>query len=252
MKLRMTLRFLPMLLAGLIACQFSQARAQDAAAGVQTCALNIKPRTQEYPWMTVERWKRMHQEQLALADKGNVDLMFLGDSITEGWPREVWNASFGAYKAANFGIGGDNTGNLLWRLQDKRMARLSPKAIVLLIGVNNIGLCGEQPEQVFTGITALVAALRKQYPDARILLNAVLPTGELAQSERRQKVVKLNKMVATLDDGRKVVFRDYGASFVRPDGSIGTDIMGDHLHLTNKGYGIWADAMLPDVKKLMQ
>ncbi len=244
----MNLRLLTILLAGVLCGGPAHAQA-DA---VQTCAVNIKPRTQAYPWMTIERWKRMHEDQLALADKGNVDLMFLGDSITEGWPRDIWDASFGAYKPGNFGIGGDNTGNVLWRLQDKRMARLSPKTIVLLIGVNNFGLCDEKPEQVFAGIKAVVAALRKQYPDARILLNAVLPTGELPKSERRQNVVALNKMVATLDDGRHVVFRDYGASFVRPDGSIGTDIMGDHLHLTQKGYAIWADAMLPDVKKLMK
>ena len=245
----MKLRLLPILLAGVLACHGSHAQALDA---VQACAVNIKPRTQEYPWMTIERWKRMHEEQMAMAEKGDVDLMFLGDSITEGWPRDIWDASFGAWKAGNFGIGGDNTGNVLWRLQDKRMAKLSPKAIVLLIGVNNFGLCDEKPEQVFTGIKAVVAALRKQYPAARILLNAVLPTGELAESERRQNVVKLNRMVATLDDGAKVVFRDYGASFVRPDGSIGTDIMGDHLHLTPKGYAIWAGVMLPDVKKLMR
>lgn len=245
----MNLRLVPILLAGVLACHVAHAGAAD---GAQSCAVNVKPRTQEYPWMTIERWTRMHEEQLAMADKGEVALMFLGDSITEGWPRDIWEANFAAYQAGNFGIGGDNTGNVLWRLQDKRMARLSPKAIVLLIGVNNFGLCDEKPEQVFSGIKAVVAALRKQYPAARILLNAVLPTGELAQSERRRNVVALNRMVATLDDGRNVVFRDYGASFVRPDGSIGTDIMGDHLHLTRKGYGIWAEAMLPDLKKLMK
>ncbi|NHZ81791.1 mucin-desulfating sulfatase [Massilia sp. CCM 8695] len=248
----MNLRILSILLAGTLAAHVAHAEPLDMAAGVQTCALNIKPRTQQYPWMSIGRWQRMHEDQLALADKGDVDLMFIGDSITEGWPRAIREANFGGYKAGNFGIGGDNTGNVLWRLQDKRMAKLRPKAIVLLIGVNNLGLCGEKPEQIFSGIQAVVAALRKQYPDARILLNAVLPTGELAASERRQNVVTLNKMVATLGDGRHVVFRDYGASFVRPDGSIGTDIMGDHLHLTQKGYVIWADVMLPDVQTLMK
>ncbi|MDQ1923962.1 GDSL-type esterase/lipase family protein [Massilia pseudoviolaceinigra] len=250
----MNMRILSLLLAGALASHVAHAETADpnAGTGANTCAVNIKPRTQEYPWMSIGRWKRMHEDQLALADKGDVDLMFIGDSITEGWPRAIWNANFGAYKAGNFGIGGDNTGNVLWRLQDKRMARLAPKAIVLLIGVNNLGLCDETPEQAFPGIKAVVTALRKQYPAARILLNAVLPTGESATSERRQNVVTLNKMVATLDDGRHVVFRDYGASFVRPDGAIGTDIMGDYLHLTPKGYTIWADAMLPDVHALMK
>lgn len=241
-----------LLLAGALAVHGQHAGSADLAAGVQACAVNARPRVQEYAWMSIMRWRRMHEEQLAMAEKGNVDLMFLGDSITEGWPQDIWDASFGAYKAGNFGIGGDDTGNVLWRLQDKRIARLSPRAIVLLIGVNNFGLCDETPEQVFAGIKAVLAALRKQYPDARILLNALLPTGAVAHSERRRKVVALNRMVATLEDGRKVLFRDYSPVFVRPDGSIGSDIMADHLHPTRKAYAIWAEAMLPDVKKLMK
>jgi lysophospholipase L1-like esterase len=236
-----------LLLASLLALQFGAAHAE-----ARVCATNAEPRTVVYPWMTIERWRSMHAEQLAVAEKGNVDLMFIGDSITEGWPAAQWNASFGKYRPANFGIGGDHTGNLLWRLQDPRLARLKPKAIVLLIGVNNLGLCGETPDQIFTGIKAVVAALRAQFPAARILLNAVLPTGQAPDSERRQQVLALNRQVATLGDGAHVLYRDYGARLVQPDGSIAPDIMPDFLHLSEQGYRLWADAMLPDIKKLME
>ena len=132
------------------------------------------------------------------------------------------------------------------------MAQIKPKVIVLLIGVNNLGLCDETPEQVFSGIKAVVQTLRKQYPGARILLNAVLPSDEVARSDKRQRINAINKMAATLADGKQVVFHNYGASFTRADGSISPEIMPDFLHLTHKGYQIWADVMRPDIQKLVK
>jgi lysophospholipase L1-like esterase len=216
------------------------------------CAVNPAPRTVEYPWMSTARWQSMNADQLAIADKGKVDLMFVGDSITEGWPRPLFDATFGAYHPANFGIGGDHTGNVLWRLQQPRLAALKPKAIVLLIGVNNFGLCDETPEKVFAGVKLVVESLRKTYPSARILINGVFPFRPEANDEKRGRVIALNKMVATLEDKPRVLFRDYGAKFLQPNGAISPDIMADYLHLTEKGYRIWADAMAPDVRTLME
>lgn len=124
-------------------------------------------------------------------------------------------------------------------------------AVVLLAGVNNIGFCGDTPEQAYAGVRAVVAQLRVLYPRARILLNGVFPYGQLAQAAQRAPVAKLNRMLATLDDGKQVFFRDYGQRFLQADGSISPDIMGDFLHLTPKGYQIWADAMLPDIETLV-
>jgi lysophospholipase L1-like esterase len=216
------------------------------------CATNLTPRTVEYPWMSIERWRQMHAEQVARAEKGDIDVMFLGDSITEMWPKALFEANFGQFKAANFGIGGDHTGNVLWRLQNPAIASLKPKLIVLLIGVNNINLCNEAPEQVFGGIQAVVATLRKQYPAARILLNAVLPEGELPDSLVRQRVVALDKMVVTLGDGEHVLFHDYGPRFTRADGTLSAELQPDFLHLSEKGYRIWVDAMRPDIEQLLE
>ncbi len=220
--------------------------------GPAMCATNPAPRNVEYPWMTIERWQRMQADQVALATQGGVDVMFLGDSITEGWTRQIWDAKFGRFKPGNFGIGGDHTGNVLWRLQDPHIAAMRPKVVVLLIGTNNFGLCDETPVQVFGGIKAVVARLRALYPDARILLNAVLPSDETVHGEKRGRIVALNKMVATLNDGKHVVYRDYGPLLTDAAGTISPEIMPDFLHPTAKGYQIWADAMAPDIDKLLK
>lgn len=234
----------------LLAC--GTALADDAAGSGSACATVATPRIKEYPWMTIERWKRMVAEQDAMADRGDVGLLFIGDSITEGWKPDVMAQRFGAWKPANFGVGGDHTGNVLWRLRDGHMAKLQPKAVVLLIGVNNFNLCGDTPAQVFAGVQVVVAELRKLYPQARILVNGVFPHQQSAKSPKRADVIELNRMIATLDDGKKVFFHDYGARFLQPDGDISPEIMADFLHLTPKGYQIWADAMTPDIRKLME
>lgn len=237
----------------LAACATQQAKASDSTEMAQTvCATNPVPRFVDYPWMSIARWREMYNDQVAQAEQGNIDVMFLGDSITEMWARSVWNESFSQFRPANFGIGGDHTGNVLWRLQNPAIANLKPKVVVLLIGVNNINLCGEKPEEVFVGIQAVVAKLRSMYPSARVLLNAVLPEGELPESPGRRSVVALDKMVAGLGDEKTVFFRDYGARFVSTDGKLSAELQPDFLHLSEKGYRIWAAAMRPDIEKLLE
>jgi lysophospholipase L1-like esterase len=236
----------------LAACAAHGASAQDAPAARPGCALNAAPRAVEYPWMSVARWHEMFDAQVARAAQGNIDVMFVGDSLTEMWPKPVWDANFGAMKAANFGIGGDHTGNVLWRLQHPAIATLTPKLVVLMIGVNNINLCSEQPEQVFAGIQAVVAKLRAQYPSARILLNAVLPEGQKPDAPERQKVLALNKMVKTLGDGKTVFFHDYGARFVAPDGTLSAALQPDFLHMSEQGYRLFAAAIRPDIEALLK
>ena len=227
--------------------------AQAADVKLQAdCATRPAPREVDYPWMSIGRWHQMFDDQVARARQGDIDVMFVGDSITEMWPKTVWDANFQHLKAANFGIGGDHTGNVLWRLQDPAIASLKPKLVVLLIGVNNINLCGDSPETVFGGIQAVVAKLRQQYPAARILLNAVLPEGEQADSSGRQSVLALNKMVAQLGDGKTVFFHDYGPHLVRADGTLSAELQPDFLHFSEKGYLILAAAMRPDIEALLK
>jgi len=250
-----TLRFAPgpAVLAACLAGAAVSAGAAEAGATLQTaCATAAAPRAVNYPWMSIPRWREMYEEQVVRAAQGGIDVMFVGDSITEMWPKTVWNAQFGHLKAANFGIGGDHTGNLLWRLQSPAIAALTPRLVVLLIGVNNINLCGETPEQVFGGIKAVVGQLRERYPQARILLNAVLPEGQAANAPERAKVLALNRMVQTLADGKTVVFHDYGGLLVGADGSLSAELQPDFLHLSEKGYRLWAAALRPDIEQLLK
>ena len=78
---------------------------------------NPTPRTKEFSWMSIDTWNKMYAEDIAVADQGGVDLLFVGDSITAGWNRDIWQRNFAQYHPANFGIGGDHTGNVLWRLK---------------------------------------------------------------------------------------------------------------------------------------
>jgi lysophospholipase L1-like esterase len=259
MSKRFTSYPLTALLAALLAGPFAGAPAQAEEAVAPSnglspaaCAVTPMPRVKEYEWMSVAKWKEIHAAQQAVAKQGGIDLMFVGDSITQGWPHDFFEQQFGRFHAANFGVGGDHTGNVLYRLDDPVMATLKPRAIVLLVGVNNFFHCADNTAQTFAGIRQVVATLRQEYPDARILLNAVLPYGEANEEFKREQVRELNRMVAALDDGKHVFYRDYGPRFLQADGTIPTDVMADHLHPTAKGYRIWADAMLPDIEQLMK
>lgn len=223
-----------------------------ATESLQASGTNPTPRTLEFPWMSVDTWSKMYAEDIAVAEKGGVDLLFVGDSITAGWSWDIWQANFAQYRPANFGIGGDHSGNLLWRLKYGHADKLTPKAVVLLIGVNNLGHLNETPAQVFEGVKANVLLLRKLYPHAKILVNGVLPFEESAQSPTRDVVKQINAKVATLNDNQHIFVKDYGRVFLQADGSISKDVLGDFLHPTAKGYQLWVDAMLPDIQTLMK
>jgi lysophospholipase L1-like esterase len=209
-------------------------------------------RTIDYPWMSVATWDRMHAEDALIAAHDQVDVLFVGDSITAGWDWQIWEKNFKPLKAANFAIGGDGTGNLLWRLQHGTVGQLHPKLIVLLIGVNNFSLYKESPEQVAAGITAVVTQLQLAWPNSKILLNAIFPFEQAADSPKRALVNSLNQKIAKLGDNEKVFFKNYGPLLLQKDGSISPKIMADFLHPTAKGYQLWADAMTPDIRNLLQ
>jgi lysophospholipase L1-like esterase len=221
--------------------------AADLPAGVKPAK-----RSQDFPWMSVAAWERMHAEDTLVARHDSVDVLFIGDSITAGWDSSLWQQHFAPLKAANFGIGGDHTGNILWRLQQGAIGNLEPKLVILLAGVNNFGHLQETPEQIAQGVAAVVRQLQLAWPESRILLHAVFPFEESAKSPRRQQVKKLNELLAGLGDNQKVFFKDYGGLFLTPEGNISVELMGDFLHPTTKGYETWANAMLPDIRRLLQ
>ncbi len=209
-------------------------------------------RAVEYDWMSIKTWEKMHAEDTLVAQYDQVDVLFLGDSITAGWDWQLWEKHFIPLKAANFGIGGDNTGNVLWRLQHGAVGNMQPQLIVLLIGVNNLGSLQESPEQAADGVTRVVQQLQLAWPDSKILLNAVFPFDQDAKSPNRTKVKQLNKIIARLGNNNTIFFKDYGPLLMEKDGSISPEIMNDFLHPTPKGYAVWANAMTPDIQELLK
>lgn len=228
------------------------AAAGCAADKSAPASITPAPRTVEYSWMSIARWHELFAEDVEVARRGNVDLLFVGDSITEGWPASLWDKYFAPYKAANFGIGGDQTGNLLWRLENGEIDKLQPKAVVLMIGVNNFGLNDETPDEVFLGVKAVTEKLRDTFPEAKILLNGIFPYQETAQSPMRARISKANQLIKTLHDGKRIFFHDYGHLMLQEDGSISPEIMPDFLHPAEAGYRIWADAMMPTLREWLE
>jgi lysophospholipase L1-like esterase len=194
-----------------------------------------------------------HQSFVALAKKGDIDVLFLGDSITDWWRttgKEVWDKNFGDLKAANFGIAGDTTQNVLWRLQNGEGEGFSPKVILLLIGVNNIGH-GNTNHEIIAGVTAVVKELRQRFPASKILLQGIFPCSD-KDSAPRLRVAQINPELAKLADGQNIYFMDFGAKFLQPDGTLSADIMPDKLHPSAKGYEIWAGAIKEPLANLLK
>ena len=194
-----------------------------------------------------------HEKFVKVAQEGTAELVFLGDSITAGWgsKKNIWETAFGKYKPANFGIGGDRTQHVLWRITNGELDGIKPKAIVLMIGTNNSGT--DSAEGIADGIKVIVETIRSKQPQAKILLLAVFPRGEKASpNPGRDKLIQVNAIIAKLHDGKNIHFLDIGSKFLQPDGSILKDDMPDFLHLSEAGYQIWADAIGPKLAELMK
>jgi lysophospholipase L1-like esterase len=195
------------------------------------------------------QWMELHRRFLDRARQGKVDLLFLGDSITQGWnDNAVWKRFYGPRNAANFGIGGDRTQHVLWRIQNGELEGIEPKVVVLMIGTNNAS--SGTPDEIAQGVTAIVEELRHRLPKARILLLGVFPRAEKPNA-LRDKLASVNTKIAKVDDGSHVKFLDIGKSFVNEDGTISPEIMPDYLHLSLKGYRIWAEAMEPTLWSML-
>ena len=193
-------------------------------------------------------WLARHNQYVERARRGGIDLLFVGDSITEGWHREVWSPYYTARQAEQFGIAGDKLQQILWRVQNGELDGIRPKVVVLMIGTNNITV--NSVEEIVLGVTAIVEEFRRRLPESRILLLGIFPRGREPDAIRR-KVQEVNASIARLGDGSHVRFLDIGKTFVNDDGTISVEVMPDYLHLSREGYRRWAEAMEPTLRSLM-
>lgn len=198
-------------------------------------------------------WMQRHESFNKRVAEGNVDLIFIGDSITQGWEggggKAVWEKFYGKRNAVNLGISGDRTEHVLWRLDNGNIKGIKPKLAVIMIGTNNSG--ANTSSEIADGNKAIVAKLRKELPDMKILLLAIFPRGADATNANRKTNEGVNAEMAKLADGEHVFFLDIGKNFLNEDGTLSKEIMPDLLHLNEKSYTIWAESIEPMVKKLM-
>ncbi|MEX2176301.1 MAG: platelet-activating factor acetylhydrolase IB subunit [Pirellulaceae bacterium] len=198
-------------------------------------------------------WMKRHESFNERVKKGNVDLIFIGDSITQGWEgggEKVWEEFYGERNAVNLGIGGDRTQHVLWRLDNGNIEGIKPKLAVLMIGTNNSS--SNTSEQIAAGITAIVEKLRTKLPETKVLILGVFPRGENKDNANRKVNAGANEIVKKLADDKHVFYLDIGGKFLAEDGTLSREIMPDLLHLNEKSYRIWAESIEPQVKKLME
>lgn len=200
-----------------------------------------------------EAWLARHQAFVERAQAGDIDVLFLGDSLTDWWadPEKggpVWDRYFSTWKAANFGISADRTQHLLWRLQNGEAGGFSPKLVILLIGTNNTGWEKDQPamrnspEETLAGIEMVVDELLARFPRACILHFAIFPRDEQDSLSRRQ-IDEINQSLAEKPVYARVSFVDIGHLFLAEDGETQDHLMPDKLHLSTAGYEFWASAI---------
>lgn len=201
--------------------------------------------------MSIADWYRRHADDVEVALKGEAEIVFVGDSITQGYEwAPSWEREFAKYKPANLAIGGDKTQNLLWRLQNGATGNLDPKLVVMMIGVNNFLHDNATAQATFGGVKANLEQLESSFPTSKILIIGVLPYGASADDPNRERVKKINTFIETLASDT-VTVHDIGDVFLEEDGSISKEIMGDYLHPTDEGYERLTDAIMPEINKLL-
>ena len=197
---------------------------------------------------TVQRRGPRHEGFVEQARQGNIDLLLHGDSITDWWVqndenRAMFEKYFGAYRTANFAIAGDTTQGVLWGLRNGEGQGFQPKAVMLMIGTNNSG--SFTGPEIAEGVGAVVLELRRNFPDAKILLLAIFPRSAPGDPVR-DKLAEVNRLIARLDDKQHVFFMDIGDRFLDANGRFLPDAFRpDNLHPAAKGYDIWGEAVSP-------
>ena len=205
-----------------------------------------------------EWWMNAHRSILERSRK-SVDLLFLGDSITHRWQdNDVWRQFYGGRNAANYGIPGDQTEHLLWRVTHDEVQGIQPKVVVLMIGTNNIGR--NTPSEIAEAIKQIVQELRSRLPKSKILVLGVLPRSENQSTEfvkthdsakTDTQTAEINGRLARLSDRSMVRYLDLRQNFLDREGLVPKALMLDFLHLSDQGYRVWAEAMEPLLQEML-
>ena len=236
--------FVLVLLTAFAGCVSQQEKAFNEITSKNHTA--VIPGCQDGDW-----WDTRHQQVLERVSKDNVDLIFIGDSITHNWENvgaQFWEQYYTPRNAVNMGFSGDRTRHVLWRFDHGEIEGISPKVAVVLIGINNIW--ENTSQEIADGIQAVCLKLQTKLPKTKVLLLGVFPFQE-NPGEIRDKIIETNRIASQIADGEIIHYLDIGDKFLRDDKTMSAEIMTDFLHPNATGYKIWAEAMEPKLAELM-
>ena len=194
------------------------------------------PVDREHPW-----WKERTAGIQANVDRGDARLIFIGDSITQGWGSvgwSTWESFYVPRGGVNLGISGDRTQHVLWRLQNGHLDGIDPELAVIMIGTNNAG--DNTSQEIADGVEAIVNTVQEKLPDTEVLILAIFPRGATPEDLRRRVNDGATAIFAALAERDGVEFLDIGDAFLSGDGTLPKDVMPDLLHLTPEAYQTWA------------
>lgn len=184
------------------------------------------------------------------------DILFVGDSITEQWEfvgKKVWEQKFIPLKAVNFGCSGDRTEHVLWRFEDSKLATTTPpKVCVLTIGTNNIGFWKEKQktDEMVKGVKKIALTLLDKFPQTHLIIMETFPYGTDPKAPLRKTGEELDKEIRNIKLPRTTIL-GINDKFLNPDKTFKEGVFRDQVHLTEKGYQIWAEQLLPVVQKYL-
>jgi beta-glucosidase len=198
-------------------------------------------------------WLKECEDRIAAAQGKKIDILFIGDSITQNFVEKttpavfwvgstVWDKHYGDKNVLNIGVGSDGTEHILYRMDHEDIQNFSPKVIVLLAGVNDMQY---SPEDIAAGTRAVLDKCRSMYPLAKIILMAVLPNGR-----DPAKTAAVNQITRTFADHQDIFYLDL-TPFMPPVGDNWKGLGPDHIHLLPEGYEIWASHLDPLLNKLL-
>jgi lysophospholipase L1-like esterase len=205
---------------------------------------------------TDQNSRTAHEQLIEKTKKGRIDVYFVGDSITRRWGATDypdflanWKQNFHGWNAANFGWGADSTQHILWRLQNGELDNVRPKIIVVMAGTNNVGNAmppgGDDAKvaDITKGLKSILDACRQKAPDAVIVLMGLTPRND--NMSVMATINKINANLAGFAEGQKVRYLNINDKLADSDGKLRDGMSSDRLHLSTKGYQVWADALKP-------
>jgi beta-glucosidase len=209
----------------------------------------VEPASRNDNW-----WGSRFVANITQIEKGNIDLLMIGDSITHGWEnagKKTWEKYYAERKPINLGFSGDQTQHVLWRLEHLPLNKIKPKAAVIMIGTNNISSNSSTPQDTADGIKLIVEKLKKQYPEIKIIVLHVFPREEKPDGKLRKKVEEINAFLPEFfKEDKNVKLLDINKVFLDENKILPKSIMPDGLHPNEIGYKLWAEAVEPELVEI--